>query len=166
VERAYRISKALEDYAKEIVNEKLPLLHTSLARWGRRVMVADLLTIALVAGGVAALLGMGVLPATPGVMMGLYGAAAVVVILLHFRYRKWFAALEVRRWRDKEEKIARAIAHNTRWYRPILRIWMGGWSKRAAERLEHVIDYSKAAIRRLNDQFVSPAGGDEEEKPA
>ncbi len=66
--------------------------------------------------------------------------------------------MELKRWIDKDEKIAKAIEHNTKWYRPILRIWLKGWSRRAAEKLEHIMDYSKAAIRKLNDQFVSPAG--------
>ena len=158
IERAYRISKALEDFAKEIVSDKLPLLRESLNRWGRRVLLADLVTVALLAGGASALLGLGLLPATPATLLGVYGAAVVLVLFLHFRYRKWFAKMELKRWAERDEKIAKAIAHNTRWHRPILRIWLRGWSRRAAEKLESVMDYSKAAIRKLNDQYVSPAG--------
>ena len=158
IERAYRISKALEDFAKEIVNDKLPLLRESLNRWGRRVMLADIVTVALLAGGVSALLGMGMIPSSPSAVAVAYGAAIVLILFLHFRYRRLFAKMELKRWAGKDEKIARAIAHNTKWYRPILRIWLKGWSRRAAEKLEHVMDYSKAAIRKLNDQFVSPAG--------
>jgi len=162
VERAYRISKALEDFAKDIIQNKLPTLKESLNRWGRRVLLADLLTLGLLGGGAWAVVKFGVVPAN--LAWGLYGAAALSVLLLHFRYRKWFAVAELRRWREKDEKMAAAVAHNTRWYRPMLRVWLPGWSRRAAERLERVVDYSKAAIRRLNDQYVSPAGAQKSEE--
>ena len=160
IERAYRISKALEDFAKEIIVEQLPLLRQSLSRWGRRVMIADLVSIVAIAGGLSALLSAGILPSNGGMILGLYGLAAVVLLALHFWYRKIFAALEFGRWRDKDERIARAVAHNTRWFRPIARAWGKGWMRRAQERLERVMEYSRSAIRKLNDQFVSPAGGE------
>jgi len=163
IERAYRISKALEDFAKEIVNDKLPLLQDSLNRWGRRVMMADIVTVALLAGGAGGLLASGIIPSSSAMIGVVYGVLIAVVLFLHFRYRKLFAKKELKRWLEKDEKIARAIKQNTKWYRPILRIWLKGWSRRAAEKLEHIMDYSKAAIRKLNDQFVSPAGELKEE---
>ncbi|WP_201351835.1 dynamin family protein [Hydrogenimonas urashimensis] len=160
IERAYRISKALEDFAKEIVTEKLPLLRKALGRWGRRVMVADLVLAGLIAAGVGSLFTLGMLPSSMGGVVAVYAAAIVLFLFIHFKMRHLFGRMEVKRWMQKDPRIARAIEQNIRWYRPMLRIWLKGWSRRAADKLEHVIDYSKEAIRKLNDQFVSPAGGE------
>ncbi|WP_457595800.1 dynamin family protein [Hydrogenimonas sp.] len=158
VERAYRISKALEDFAKEILSRRLPDLTASMRRWGRRVFVADLLWLGLLAAGCAALFGIGLLPSTPAALGGAFAAAALLALGGHFWFRRLFASLEIRRWREKDPAIAAALAHNTRWFRPISRAWFKGWRRRARERLETVIDQSRAAIRALNDQFVSPSG--------
>ena len=160
IDRAYRISKLLEDVAKEIARDRLPKLRDSLNRWGRRVMLADLLTVILLAGGVSALFALGIVPSTSGMLVGLYGAAIALILFLHFRYRKWFANREIKRWIDEDPAIAEAVRHNTKWHRPILRIWLKGWSRRAQEKLEQVMEYSRSAIRRLNDQYVSPSGGE------
>ncbi len=158
IDRAYRISKALEDFAKEIVQEKLPLLRDSLNRWGRRVMIGDILILLLLAAGIGTLFATGLAPSSPVSIMVIYGLAIALFFAAHFRLRKMFARWEVKRWIEKDPLIARSIEHNTRWYRPVMRIWLKGWSRRAAEKLERVIDFSKEAIRKLNDQFVSPAG--------
>ncbi|BDY13334.1 dynamin family protein [Hydrogenimonas cancrithermarum] len=163
VERAYRISKALEDFAKEITNEKLPKLREALGRWGRKVMLADLFAIILLAAGSGALFATGVLPSSAAAVGGVTAAAVVLFLLLHFKVRSWAARSEIKKWMEKEPAIAKAIEHNTRWYRPMLRIWGKGWSRRASEKLEQVMDYSRSAIRKLNDQFVSPAGEDRNE---
>ncbi len=160
IDRAYRISKVLEDVAKEITRDRLPKLRDSLNRWGRRVMLADLLSVILLAGGVSALFALGIIPSTTGMLVGLYGAAIALILFLHFRYRKWFANREIKRWIDEDPAIAEAVRHNTKWHRPILRIWLKGWSRRAQEKLEQVMEYSRSAIRRLNDQYVSPSGGE------
>ncbi len=160
IDRAYRISKLLEDVAKEITRDRLPKLRDSLNRWGRRVMLADLLSVILLAGGVSALFALGIVPSETGMLAGLYGAAIALILFLHFRYRKWFANREIKRWIDEDPAIAEAVRHNTKWHRPILRIWLKGWSRRAQEKLEQVMEYSRSAIRRLNDQYVSPSGGE------
>jgi ribosome biogenesis GTPase A len=163
VERAYRISKALEDFAREITNEKLPKLREALGRWGRKVMLADLFAIILLTAGSGALFVTGVLPSSAAVLGGVTAVAVVLFLLLHFKVRSWAARSEIKKWMEKEPAVAKAIEHNTRWYRPILRVWGRGWSRRASEKLEQVIDYSRSAIRKLNDQFVSPAGEDRNE---
>ncbi len=160
IDRAYRISKLLEDVAKEITRDRLPRLRDSLNRWGRRVMLADLLSVILLVGGVSALFALGIVPSTAGMLAGLYGAAIALILFLHFRYRKWFANREIKRWIKEDPAIAEAVRHNTKWHRPILRIWLKGWSRRAQDKLEQVMEYSRSAIRRLNDQYVSPSGGE------
>ncbi|WP_456485903.1 dynamin family protein [Hydrogenimonas sp.] len=158
IERAYRISKALEDFAKEIVNNKLPKLQKALGQWGRRVMVADIVLIILLAGGSAALFMLKLLPSAPGTLLGVVAADIVLFLMFHFKIRSWVASSLINKWQKIDPAIAKAIENRTKWYRPILNIYSSGWSKRAKERLEKVIEKSRESIRKLNDQFVSPAG--------
>jgi len=163
VERAYRISKALEDFAKEIINDKLPKLRESLGRWGRRVVVTDAILSLVLIGGVGALFMMEILPISVEVIGGISVLIAILLIFIHFRARKIFANLEIKRWIEKDQAIAKAIEYNTKWFRPVLRVWGKGWSQRVVDKLENIMDYSRSAIRKLNDQFVSPAGKESEE---
>ena len=158
IERAYRISKALEDFAREIARDKLPLLREALRSWGRKVMAADLAMLLLFAGGGAALFALGLLPSSLGGLAGYTAVSILLFLFLHFKIRGWLAGRLVRKWEAKDPAVAAAIRHNTRWFRPMLRVWGKGWIRRAEERLDRVIDYSRSAIRKLNDQFVSPAG--------
>jgi len=87
----------------------------------------------------------------------------LLFLALHFKVRSWLAKRLIRKWEAKDPAIAKAIGHNTRWYRPMIRVWGKGWIRRTGEKLENVIEYSRAAIRKLNDQFVSPAGSKTEE---
>jgi len=164
VERAYRITKALEDFAKEIVNDKLPKLRESLSRWGRRVVVTDAILSLLFAGGAGSLFLTSVLPASVEAIGGVSSLIFILLLLIHFRLRKIYANLEIKRWAEKEPAIAKAIEHNTKWFKPVLRAWSKGWSRQAVSKLENVMDYSREAIRKLNDQFVSPAGKDSSEE--
>ncbi len=158
IERAYRISKALEDFSKSLANEKLPKMREALGRWGRKVMIADLFVVVLLAAGSAALFATKLVPATPEMLAGVIAADILLLVLLHFKIRSWAAKSEIKRWQAFDPSIAGAVENRTKWYRPILNVWGSGWSKRAREKLDRVIDQSRAAIRRLNDQFVSPAG--------
>jgi len=166
VERAYRITKALEDFAKEIVNDKLPKLRESLSRWGRRVVITDAILSLLFVGGAGALFLTSVLPTSVEAIGGVSSLVFILLLLVHFKLRKVYANLEIKRWAEKEPAIAKAIEHNTKWFKPVLRAWSKGWSRRAVNKLENVMDYSREAIRKLNDQFVSPAGKESSEDEA
>ena len=161
VERAYRISKALEDFAKEIINDKLPKLRESLSRWGKRVVITDAILSLLFISGAGALFLTNVLPTSVEVIGGVSSLIFVLLMILHFKLRKIYSNLEIKRWEEKEPTIAKAIKYNTKWFRPVLRVWSKGWSRRAISKLENIMDYSRTAIRKLNDQFVSPAGKDQ-----
>jgi len=162
IERAYRISKALEDFAKEIVNDKLPRLSESLRRWSRRVIVIDTIISLVILGGVGALFAIGLLPVSNVVLVSISVASVLLILFIHFKVKRLFAKLEIKRWIERDPEVAKAIEHNTKWYRPILSVLSQKWSKRIVDRLENIIDYSREAIRRLNDQFVSPAGNKED----
>ncbi len=158
VERAYRISKALEDFAKDIINDKLPKLSESLRRWGRRVVITDAILSLILIGGSIVLFMTGILPASVEVIGGISSVIAILLIFLHFKARKFYANLEIKRWAKRDKTISKAVEHNTKWFKPILRVLSKGWSQNIINKLDGIIEYSRLAIRKLNDQFVSPAG--------
>ena len=158
IERAYRITKALEDFAKEIKRRKLPGLQEAVQNWGRRVLLIDLLMLLLLAGGTAAAFFIGVVPATMPMIAGAAAAGLLILLLVHFKARSSVAKSIIKKVGEEDPFLARAIESQTRWYRPILSVWSGGWIRRTEEKLDSIIDYSRSAIRRLNDQFVNPFG--------
>ncbi len=162
IERAYRITKALEDFARTIADRRLPALQEALRRWAARVAAVDALLFSLLFVGIALLewqFGFVTTIASSLVTALAAGAALLGVLLfLHFKVRGFVARRIYRKLAAEHRDLAAAFLHNTRWYRPLLRARMGGWVKRAQRRLEAVIDESKKAIQRLNDQYVSPSG--------
>ena len=162
IERAYRITKALEDFAREIADRKFPALQEALRKWSGRVMVADFILFALLFAGLAALqyqFGFVETVAASPIFAALSGVVIVAVLLfLHFKVRNFVGRRIFRKLLAGDPALAQAFAHNTRWYRPLIRARMDGWIKRAQRELENVVAESKKAIQRLNDQFVSPSG--------
>ena len=161
IERAYRITKAMEDFAREIKTGSLPRLQEILRRWGRRVLIYDGIVAALLTAGVASLLIAGIVPAAGAYLWSLVGIAAALFVFLHFRIRNFVAGREVRKAEADDPHLARAVAKQTRWYRPLVGAWMKGWVRRTEERLDRISEYSRSAIRKLNDQFVNPFGSEE-----
>jgi len=164
VERAYRISKALEDFAKEMRDDLFPKLNTALARWKKRVFMVDTVVFILLLAGVAALAFLGV--AVPG--SGYFSAAAVAALILfavvHFNVKSLLSRAEVKKWQKSDPAVAQAVAKNTKWYSFILTVSSSGWQRRILDKLEDVMNHSRDAIRKLNDQFVSPSGGIQKEE--
>ena len=162
IERAYRITKALEDFAKELKDEKLPKLDRALRKWARRVVVVDFVLFALLFAGLGLLqLQFGFIETVTSspLSAALSGAVLVALLLfLHFKVRNFIGRRVFRKLEAGDKDLASAFRHNTRWYRPLIRSRMQGWIKRAQRDLEDVISESKKAIQRLNDQFVSPSG--------
>ena len=155
VERAYRISKALEDFAKEIAYDKFPKLSKSLRRWSKRVIITDTILSLIILGGVGLLFIMGFLQVSNVVLISISTVSIILILFIHFKAKKLFANLEVKRWIQKDQIVSNAIKHNTKWHRSILLTLSKKWSDRVVGRLESIVDYSRAAIRRLNDQFIS-----------
>ncbi len=156
VERAYRITKALEDFAKEIENNKLPKIREALQRWGRRVLLADLLMIIALTSGAVALFIADWLPLSL-FSLELTGVIGIIIFaIFHLFIRSKLARLEISKAQNHDPKLAKAIKKRTRWNRLILGVWSGGWFRKTEDRLEKIIEYSREAIRRLNDQYVTP----------
>jgi phosphoribosyl-AMP cyclohydrolase len=158
IERAYRIIKTLDDYAKEIKNEKIPLLKDILAKWGKKVWWTDSIVMVLL------LLILGVLHFQFGILdflsssMGVMIAGSVFVLLMllvHFKARSYFSRKLQKKWEKEDRSMAGAIGHNTKWWRTTFG-YGDNWNKKIKEKLELLMMKSKEAIQELNDQFVSP----------
>jgi hypothetical protein len=168
IERAYRIIKSLEDFSKEIKEEKLPLLQEALQRWSRKVFWGDLILFVFLAVILGALqLQFSLFDKVLGSQTGILATLAVTVMILfgiHLKVRRFFARKEANRWKEKDITISKAILHNTRWWYSMFGLNKRGWHNRTKAKLDQIMTQSREAIQKLNDQFVSPSGTDEKKK--
>ncbi|MEA3417978.1 MAG: dynamin family protein [Campylobacterota bacterium] len=164
IERAYRIIKSLEDFAKEMKDEKIPLLQEALQRWKRKVFWGDLILFALLAVALGALqLQFNLFDKLLGSQTSIIVTLAVAVMILfgiHLKVRGFFARKEANRWKEKDIAISKAIMHNTRWWHSMFGLNKQGWHNRTKAKLDRIMTQSREAIQKLNDQFVSPSGID------
>lgn len=100
----------------------------------------------------------GMIPTTPEVLLGVLLLSLVILGAFHFKLRQFFAGREARRLEKEGSIPADAFRDQTRWYRPVFRALNGSWVEKMQKRLATIIDHSRAAIRRLNDQYVRPGG--------
>ena len=163
VERAYRISKALEDFAKVVKDDQLQKLHTALSRWKKRVYWVDGIVLIALLGTLGALAAFGI--AAPGstLFAGVGIAAIILFLLVHFNVKGMISRREVKKWQESDPAVAQAVAKHSKWYSFMLTTASRSWMKRTEEKLESVMNHSKDAIRKLNDQFVSPSGTNKSE---
>jgi len=166
IERAYRIIKALDDFSREIKEEKLPLLQEVLQEWGSKVLWADLGIFALL------LTISGVLQFQFNVSdfinstanMIVAGAIFITILALgHMKARSFFAQKISKKWKDKDISISKAVMHNTKWWRTIFGFGRN-WHKNTKDRLDLLMTEGREAIQKLNDQFVSPLSTKNEKK--
>jgi GTPase SAR1 family protein len=179
VERAYRITGTLEKTAHYIEEKLVPRIESLKTRWRNLVFWAD----GLLAGGflLAAVLVTGWLGfrdgfkwQTPGWWTGSGSniawtiifclLAAVVLVYLHFRARK-FAARRILGKLEKQfghgielERIRSAFIFNTRPWHSIFSTSPVGWGSRNRKRLKRVIDEANQHVQTLNDTFTDPSG--------
>jgi len=158
-ERAYRIVRALEDFAKGLKDSKFPMLHDALRVWSRNVIWGDILLTALLVGGLGALeVQTGLLSASSTILTVVLGATFLVGTYGHFSIRKFMTNRIAKKHEEKEPDIAQALRHNTKWWRPVFGPTLGGWGKKEKTALEELVSQSKLTIQGLNDQFISPSG--------
>ena len=158
-ERAYRIVRALEDIAKSLKDDKMISLHEALQKWSRNVVWGNMAVAALLVGTLVALeVQSGWLSASITVLTLALGFASFVGIYAHFSIRKFMADRISKSWEEKDPNVARAIRHNTRWWKPIFAPTLKSWGKKEKRSLDKLVDQSKLMIQELNDQFISPSG--------
>ena len=162
IERAYRIIKALEDFSKQMRDEKIPTLQKALSSWSKKVIFTDILLIALISSGVTYLeIEFGYISkilTTDFMQFGALIGAILIVVALHFKIKSIFASVISKSWKDKDINISKAITHNTKWWRPIFGYGSSKWGDKSVKRLEILMKESRSYIQKLNDQFISPLG--------
>ena len=176
VERAYRITGALEKLARHIEEKMVPRLTEYKAHWRKQVLLAD----AVIGGGF--LVAGVVLNHWLGFMNGLtpagwqgssggsaWGLVLLIVMIglfafLHFRVRK-FAAGRVLKQIDKQftpgierDRLQQAFVFNTRPWHSIFLKTPVGWGNRSRKRLHRVIAEANRYVQTLNDSFTDPSG--------
>ncbi len=179
VERAYRITGALEKQARHIEEKTVPRLRAYRACWRKLVLWGDGVIAAgyLVAGSVlASLAGLRdgwqlVSPAwwqgsTSDIALAVATGLAAVVLFayLHSRMRR-FAAGRILKQIDKHivpgterGRLRQAFLHNTRAWHSVFRKAPVGWNNRARKRLHRVIAEANRFVQKLNDGFTDPSG--------
>ncbi|MEA1954036.1 MAG: dynamin family protein [Campylobacterota bacterium] len=160
IERAYRIIKALEDFAKEIKEEKIPLVQALLKQWGSKVLWADLVVVILLITIVGVLqLQLNLLTTALSQMIA-GGAFVVALMFAHFKARSFFANSIAKKWEEKDVAIAKAVLHNTKWWRTIFGFGRN-WHQGTKNKLDTLMTQGREAIQKLNDQFVAASASSE-----
>ena len=180
VERAYRIIGVLEQTAKSIEEQVVPMLRAARARWRRRVLWLD----GLLFGGLAsAFLGWTI---SAGHWTGLtfnhpwwvlareqpltmYGGLVLLggllggAVYLHYMFRR-VAARSVHRGlaRDAPEAIrewvVRAFGHNVVPWKGSLGTEPVGWGRSARRKLAQAVEDADRFVQVLNSRFADPSG--------
>ncbi len=170
IERAYRIIKALEDFAKEIKEEKIPLLQEVLQRLSRKVFWTNLSVAGLLLVGLSTLqLQFNLFDPFFNSQINMIiggGVLAVVLLMIHVKAGNFFAIKEAKKWEDKDIAISKGILHNARWWKFMFGFSGRSWHKGTKAKLEVLMTQAREAIQKINDQFISPSGIQEESEKA
>ncbi|MEZ5540488.1 MAG: dynamin family protein [Pseudomonadota bacterium] len=179
VERAYRITGALEKLAHQIEEKVVPQLLAYKAHWKKLTLWGDgilagvlLLLVFMLSGMLGFRAGWhwswpswwtGSTAATIGMLVFL-AVAVGAVAWLHYKIRK-FAAGRVVRLIGKQfpaglyrNRLVRAFLFNTR---PWLSIFIKhpiGWGQGTRKRLQRIVGDANQYVQTLNDHFTDPSG--------
>ncbi len=168
IERAYRIIKSLEDYAKEIKENKIPLLQEVLQGFSRKVFWTDLIIVAFIFVILATLqLKFNLFDALSNSLDGMLigaGIFGIVFLVAHAKVSNFFAHKIAKKWQEDDVAIANAVMYNTRWWRTLFGFSGRNWHKATKSKLDTLMTQGREAIQKLNDQYVSPSGVQEESK--
>jgi Dynamin family len=178
VERAYRIIGVLEQTARAIEEQLVPVLREARRRWKRRTLWLDTGIFALIAAG---LLGasiwagywqglkfsapwLGWLLEHPVALWICAGALVIGGAYLHFRARRVAANSVAAAMRgldydgDIKAWLERAFEQNTRAWQPLFGVEPVGWSASTRKRLAQVLADADSYVQALNARFTDPSG--------
>lgn len=185
IERSYRIVGMLEQTARMIRNDAVPLVSRFIARWRKLVVgiegvIAGVLVILsaffIFRDGSAPLStvfpSLGALTERPEISLPLAGALLLAAGYVHFTLRGWAARRISKKMlgqiSDPELRAhyERAFRSNSRWWRSLFNRGPAGWGKKTAERIAEVEEDAKRLIQTLNDAYTNPSGGPAEGRAA
>jgi GTPase Era involved in 16S rRNA processing len=169
VERAYRISFALETLSDQLEKTWLPRIDEARLQWAKRVVISDIMLASLVSIAMLLLatntsiftnVDVSALVDNPVAGMTIAGVALLALLAPHYYFRQLWAGIMMRRLQrvDETGTLARALARNSVFWRPMFAQTARGWGTGARKRLTAIRDQARTAIQKLNDQFAKPAG--------
>ena len=172
IQRTYRIAHSLEQIVEEIYVDKIPKIESAISSWRKKVLVTDVILFAIIAGAgyyLMDLFGAFEVPmsqwaisklmmSSPTYGIGFSALGLAIVFFVHWMIRAKFANWDAKKLQDKDPQIANALLHNTRFWRGMFPSSPRGWGRRTRKRLGRVVEASKRAIQKLNDQFADPSG--------
>ena len=172
IERGYRVVSSLEDVARRLDTDYVPLLEQAADKWRRWVLVGDGLGVAVAIGlGVAAVQMFGVdgigsaFDTVKGSVISLIALAAAAGILAmswHFTARnmaaKWIANKLPSVFGDHELNLKNAFLKNTQMWRSAFTSGIAGWNKGTRKIVREVLGAVEGHIQRLNDEHTDPSG--------
>lgn len=171
-ERTYRIANAMENIIDDVYVNKIPAVEKAIGAWRKKVIATDIVVFAvlfiILFYGLSSFgyfdIPMSDWPlikmAANSVYLGI-GLAAISVIILfaiHGYIRSKFSRWDAKRLEKTDTQIANALRHNTRFWRGMFPSAPRGWSNRSRRKLTNIVNASKKAIQKLNDQFADPSG--------
>ena len=177
IERAYRIANALENIANDIAQNQMPALQKAIKAWRTKTVIADVVIFtALITlfSYVLSLFGAFETPfsewsitqtLTQSLTYGLITGTTILASMLglHYYLRTKLAHWEAKRLNKHAPNIAQALLYNNRFWHSLFAKNPRGWNKRSQKNLDEVVQASKQAIQKLNDQFANPSGQQKEE---
>jgi len=158
-ERAYRIVKSLEDFAKDIQEEKIPLLQTLLKTWWKRVIITDISIIAIFMAlflwldSVFSISELLFSSASSSILTSV--GLAIALFTIHNKARTFFANRLAKKWEEEDINMAQALRHNTLWWKRFFGAGGNHWHKGTKTKLQAIRDESKKLIQKLNDQHIN-----------
>lgn len=165
VERAYRISFALETLSDQIEKEWVAKIDAVRLDWAKKVALSDLGLAGLVLSTAAWLaidtdifssIDLQALLANPS--FGISAAVFGVTLLLapHYYLRYWWAKRIRTRLlaQEHQENLVRAFSRNTVFWRAMFAKYPRGWGQSTTRRLNAIREGARTSIQKLNDQFV------------
>ena len=172
VERGYRVVSTLEDVARQIETEAVPMIDEAVGKWRKLVMIGDIFGVVVAVGLVWAaitLLGMetiqGAFDAINGYIVSMIAVAVAIGVLgwsWHYTMRKlatkWIAAKLPDRHGEHELNIQNGFIKSTRVWRSAFTSGVSGWGKGTKRMLSEIVGAIEGHIQRLNDEHTDPSG--------
>jgi len=154
IQRAYRIATLLTNTAKDFTERKFPKLRDALDSWSKKVLISDIILLVVLIGGGFIVNSLSLIPTDTTLLTGIGAVVVVILVYLHFFIREIMAKLEIKKHKESDPDLARALGFSTRWYKPLLAHKFKTWNMLNLKKLDNLIHDAKTTIQKLNDQYI------------